>query len=113
MATWVLENIGPRPSAEHSLDRVDNSLGYTAGNLRWASKKQQANNKRRYECWKHGERIARLCDARQDLSYETVRTWIIRGLTDEEIINRKKGAGGRPRVRHRKLRATKSLHSER
>lgn len=109
MAVWVLENLGPRPSAQHSIDRADNERGYAPGNLRWADRHEQSNNKRRYECWKYGDRIAKLADARRDLSYETIRTWINRGLTDDEIINKPKGAGGRPSVRHRKLRATKSL----
>jgi len=113
MAVWVLENLGRRPSEQHSIDRIDNAAGYAPGNIRWADRSEQAGNKRRYVCWKHGSRIARLADARQDLCYETIRTWIVRGLTDEEIINKRKGSGGRPRVRHRKLRATKQVCSER
>lgn len=108
MAAWVLRNIG-QPPPGGSLDRIDNARGYAAGNLRWADAATQNGNKRRYECWKHGGRIQRLADARQDLCYETIRTWITKGLTDDEILNRKKSTSGRPRVRHRKLRATKSL----
>lgn len=36
----------PRPSADHTLDRIDPSGDYKPGNVRWATHKEQANNKR-------------------------------------------------------------------
>lgn len=40
------EYIGDKPSPKHSIDRVNNSLGYIKGNVRWATVIEQANNKR-------------------------------------------------------------------
>lgn len=44
-ATWLLENLGPRPE-KHSLDRIDGDKGYEPGNLRWADALTQGQNKR-------------------------------------------------------------------
>lgn len=43
--TKFVEHIGHAPSEEHSVDRIDNSKGYEPGNVRWADKWEQANNK--------------------------------------------------------------------
>lgn len=98
MALWVQLNLGPRPEGG-TLDRRDNDLGYAPGNLRWASPAEQNRNKRRYVGSVYGDRLRNLEQLRPDVTYETLRQWVKKGLTDAEILARRKHASGRPRRR--------------
>ena len=41
-----LKDMGNKPTKSHSLDRINNSMGYSKDNCRWATKKEQCRNLR-------------------------------------------------------------------
>jgi len=83
-----LATVGRRPSAQHSLDRIDPNGHYEAGNVRWATPKEQSRNTRR----NHYVTInsERKCIAEWCVIYKikstTVHQRIKAGLSDEAAI---------------------------
>lgn len=57
-----IQDMGPRPSAAHTVNRINNNGHYTPKNCRWATKKEQANNRRNSRPLKYKGQRKNLCE---------------------------------------------------
>jgi hypothetical protein len=73
-----LGHIGYRPGPEYSVDRKDNNRGYEPGNVRWATRTEQSNNRRERRSEKLTQRdgrrsrfkgVAPRCDGKKWLAH--------------------------------------------
>ena len=86
-----LNEIGecPEPKPEYSIERIDNSLGYLAGNVAWLKIPLQALNKTNNKIVKYKGKELPLSVLCKDLNlnYETVNTRLGRGYSLEDAIS--------------------------
>lgn len=83
-----LEDMGPRPTPKHSLDRKNGKLGYCRENCRWATPKEQHRNissNRMIEYKGEIRCLAEWCEV-LGLKAKVIADRIYRGTTFEEAI---------------------------
>ena len=79
-------DMGMRPE-NMTLDRKDGELGYSLENCRWATKEEQAlNRKTTIQLQLGGETVSRREAARRiGISAASLRRWLLLGLTPDEV----------------------------
>jgi len=55
-------DMGPRPSMKHTLDRIDNSKGYSPDNCKWSTRSEQNRNHRRNRLLTYGAETMNVID---------------------------------------------------
>jgi hypothetical protein len=86
----LADQVGPRPSPQHTVDRYPNNDGhYEPGNLRWATRKEQQRNRRnnRILTWQGKSQCVALWSEELGMSQAIIHSRIYRGWTDERILS--------------------------
>ncbi len=76
-----IEDMGPAPTQKHTIDRIDNNLGYIKSNCRWATMKEQQRNRRNslYVIDNGKKKLLTVLGEEMGISYSAVYMRLVRG----------------------------------
>ena len=84
-----LSDMGEPPTAGHSIDRVDNNKSYSKENCKWASRTEQANNKRnnrRITAFGETKNLNQWAES-SGIKRETIARRINKGWSEERAVS--------------------------
>jgi hypothetical protein len=91
-----VEDMGPRPSKRHTIDRENNERGYSPDNCRWATPTDQARNRRsNTTVVVDGKRVSlRSFCQKHNLRYEVIQWRLKEGFSLDRAITQPLRGGG-------------------